>query len=50
MKSRIFCSLECNREYHAVAFAYPGDGDEAHCVNCGDPLIAGNENDAPEGS
>jgi hypothetical protein len=34
----IFCSLECNREYHAISVGYPGDGDEDYCENCGTPL------------
>ena len=37
---RVFCSLACNRAYHEVVVAYPGDGDETHCQNCGAPLIA----------
>jgi hypothetical protein len=35
---RIFCTIECNREYHRTVVAYPGDGNETHCQNCGAPL------------
>lgn len=45
--NRVFCSLDCNREYHTVVAAYPGDGHEAECQNCGAPLEP--EPDLPDG-
>ena len=45
-KYKIFCSIECNREYHSMSVGYAGDGHETHCENCGAPL---EEDEYPEG-
>lgn len=44
-KNKIFCSIECNREYHAISVGYAGDGNETHCENCGKPLDDSKEKD-----
>ena len=38
MTTTIFCSLACNRAYHDTVVAYPGDGHETECQNCGAPI------------
>ena len=34
----IFCSVRCRDEYFSCVLAYPGDGHETECQNCGLPL------------